>query len=449
MKTLRGILDYFRLKRQYKYSAKSIEHYQLKALKDIVSYARDKSPFYRDLYGDMTFETLDDFYKLPAINKQIMMDNFTDLNTCGIIKEDVSDYAVMREAERDHLQYYKNRYVVGLSSGTSGNKGIYITDRQLTERLPFVFLARSGIPLRLLPFKILFMLRVFSQGFDDINSPFISLSYLSTMEPLDQVIDRINTLKINILMAPPSMVNRILPRINEITADIQLIVTYAEVLSQEEKEKFKQAFASQVIEIYQASEGQMASACKHGHLHINEDLVFVELYDEEGKLITQPGKVGHKMIITNLVNYAQPLIRYEMNDLIVLDDKCPCGSNFRRIKQVLGRHDDILYFYKGEGREIQYVFPDLFVRWIIVTSDNIREFKVIQDHINSITVKVDLMDSDTGIEDRLKAKLTSELGRFEIFKPEITIVQETISLPRERNKFKRFESHVEMPGSQV
>jgi putative adenylate-forming enzyme len=269
------------------------------------------------------------------------------------------------------------------------------------------------------------------------------------MEPLNQIIDRINTLKINILMAPPSMVNRILPRINEITADIQLIVTYAEVLSQEEKEKFKQAFATQVIEIYQASEGQMASACKYGHLHINEDLVFFELYDEEGKLITQPGKVGHKMIITNLVNYAQPLIRYEMNDLIVLDDKCPCGSNFRRIKQVLGRHDDILYFYKGEGKEIQYVFPDLFVRWIIVTSDTIREFKVIQDHINIITVKVDLMDSDTDIENRLKAKLTSELKRFEIFKPEITIVQETIRLPRERNKFKRFESHVEMPRLQV
>ena len=157
--------------------------------------------------------------------------------------------------------------------------------------------------------------------------------------------------------------------------------------------------------------------------------------------------VSDKAAITAF--FTQPLIRYEMNDLIVLDDKCPCGSNFRRIKQVLGRHDDILYFYKGEGKEIQYVFPDLFVRWIIVTSDNIREFKVIQDHINSITVKVDLMDSDIGIEDRLKAKLTSELGRFEIFKPEITIVQETISLPRERNKFKRFESHVEMPGSQV
>ena len=103
----------------------------------------------------------------------------------------------------------------------------------------------------------------------------------------------------------------------------------------------------------------------------------------------------------------------------------------------------------GQFLVCQYVFPDLFVRWIIVTSDNIREFKVIQDHINSIIVKVDLMDSDTGIEDRLKAKLTSELGRFEIFKPEITIGKETIRLPRERNKFKRFESHVEMPGSQV
>lgn len=439
MRILQGMIDYMQLNRHRRYSKDQLRNYQLKQLKKLYHHATANSPFYRKLYGGRSFETLEDFYKLPLINKQLMMDNFTDLNTCGIVKEAVSEYALRRERDQDHLHYYQDQYVIGLSSGTSGNKGIYITDRSLTERLPFVFLARSGIPLRLLPFRILFMLRVFSQGFDDINSRFISLSYLSTMTPVDAVIEQINTLKINVLMAPPSMINRLLPGINEITSDIRLVVTYAEVLSLEEKEKFKRTFQAEVIEIYQASEGQMASACKYGHLHVNEDLVFVELYDERNQLIKEPDVVGHRMVITNLVNHAQPLIRYEMNDMIVLDTPCRCGSNFRRIKKVLGRHDDLLYFYR-DGQE-QYVFPDLFVRWIIVTSDKIREFKVIQYRINAITVKLDLIDSDSTIEEALTEKLTRELSHFGILEPEISIEMERIELPKERNKFKRFENH--------
>ncbi|OPL09409.1 MAG: hypothetical protein AVO33_00345 [delta proteobacterium ML8_F1] len=440
MNLLKGLLDYTRLVFHRWYPKKRIEAYQLKELKKLYRYAIAHSPFYRDLYRDAPFNSISDFYKLPVIDKKRMMDHFTELNTCGLVKEEVSDFALRRETEKAYLQYYKDRYVVGLSSGTSGNKGLFITERELTERLPFVFLARSGIPLRLLPFKILFMLRVFNQGFNDINADFISLSYLSTMEPVDRVIQTINALGINILMAPPSMINRLLPEVRRITADIRLVVTYAEVLSPVEKDRFKEVFKTEVIEIYQASEGQMASACRLGHLHINEDLVFVELYDAEGCLIGEPGVVGHRMIITNLVNYAQPLIRYEMNDMIVLDEPCPCGSKFRRIKQVLGRHDDILYFRRGD--EIQYVFPDLFVRWIIVTSDDIREFKVIQHRLNEITVDLDLLVPNAGIPDLLKAKLLRELAAYGIQNPEISINLKRIELPREKNKFKRFESHL-------
>ncbi len=440
MKIIKGLFDFLRLTMHRYYSTKRIKRYQLKQLKRIYDHAVRNSSFYRMLYKDHPFETLDDFYRLPVINKQIMMEHFTDLNTVGLVKEDVVAYAVRRELEKDHLDYYQDKYVVGLSSGTSGNKGIYVTDRELTERLPFVFLARSGIPLRLLPFRMLFMLRVFSQGFNDINATFISLSYLSTMEELDRVIERINTLNINILMAPPSMINRLLPRVGEITPDIKLVMTYAEVLSSEEKARFRNAFSAEVIEIYQASEGQMASACKCGHLHINEDLVFVELYDEHDRLIEEPGVVGHKMIVTNLVNEVQPLIRYEMNDMVVLDETCACGSRFRRIRKVLGRHDDILYFYKGG--EVQPVFPDVFVRWIIVTSDNIREFKVLQDKVNEITVIVDLIDKHIDIKKVLKEKLVCELNELGINGVKISIKYQDIHLPNEKNKYKRFESNM-------
>jgi len=438
---IRGIIDYFSLNRHlYSYSLDDLKKYQEKQLKKLIEYSIDHSEFYRREYDGFEMNSMEDFHRLPVINKKIMMDNFTDLNTCGLDLDDVMDYAVNKEVKRDFLGYYKDEYVVGLSSGTSGNKGIYVTPKAMTRRLPFVFLARSGIPLKLLPFRILFLLRVFSQGFDDIKAPMVSLKYLSTMTPIDDIIDSINDLKINILMAPPSLVRLLLPRRDDIRVPIKLIMTYAEVMEEEEKDRFKEVFHTDVIEIYQASEGQIASACKCGNLHINEDLVFVELYDDKGRAVNEASKVATRMVVTNLVNYAQPLIRYEMNDMVILGHKCPCGSSFRVIKKILGRNDDVVYLKNRQGN-IQHIFPDLISRWIITSSDNIREFRVLESLYDSLDITVDLFDYNSEAVERtvslLKERMERELEEFHI-SIDLHVKVEEISLPENMSKYKRF-----------
>jgi putative adenylate-forming enzyme len=434
-----GILDYFKLVTHRKgYSWQDIQTYQLQELQSLLDFAKKNSPFYQHSLQELTLESLSDMKKLPIINKTIMMDHFNSLNTVGLKKDDVMKYAVEKELNKDYLGYYQDQFVIGLSSGTSGNKGIYITPKSLTQKLPYVFLARSGLPLRFLPFKILFMLRVFSQGFNDINSPLISLKYLSTMTPVHEVIDHINTHKINILMAPPSMCRLLLPYTRFIKKPLKMIVTYAEVLEREEKERLQEIFECKVIEIYQASEGQFASACPLGNLHINEDLVYVELLDEHYQEITQPHVVAKHMIATNLVNRAQPLIRYEMNDLIVLDDPCPCGSHFRTIKNILGRNDDVLTFTKKDGSK-QTIFPDLMSRWIITTSENIREYKVFQHHDESLCILIDPLEKKDlyKLETVLIQRIKQECEAFEV-EVKVDIKLESISLPIDKSKYKRF-----------
>lgn len=434
------IKDYLLLtKTRNKASQKQIDVLQLAALKRLFKHAVENSSFYNQLYKGYVFETLSDFYKLPIINKKIMMTNFSTLNTLGLIKEDVMAYAVEKELNKDYLGYYKDEFVIGLSSGTSGNKGLYITPKAMTKRLPGVFLARGGISLSDLPLRIMFCLRVFSQGFDDINAPMIKLKYASTMVDEKDFISDLNKNKTNLLMAPPSFIRQLLPYIDRIKVKLKKIITYAEVLSDADKAQFERLFKTKVIEIYQASEGQIASTCKEGHLHINEDLVFIELYDKDNQLITKPNVVGHKMILTNLINEAQPLIRYEMNDMIILDEPCNCGSNFRTIKSILGRCDDNIYFY-NQKEEPQIVYADLFSRWLITTSDEIREFQVIQTKIGELDITIDADDTfDMNlVEERLDRELRmlslKGLFRFKIGK---------LELPKHTNKFKRFISKIE------
>lgn len=435
-----GIADFLRLVFHRRFSSKSkIEDYQLKELNHLIAFAKEHSSFYKETLGNTEINHLNDIKSLPIINKNILMASFDRINTVNLSKDEVMAVAVEKELNKDYLGYYKDEYVIGLSSGTSGNKGIYITPKALTERLPFVFLARSGIPLRYLPFKILFMLRVFSQGFNDINSPFISLNYLSTMTPSDEIIKQINQRKINILMAPPSLCRLLIPSSHLIRKPLKMIVTYAEVLEKEEKMRLSDVFGCRVIEIYQGSEGQFASACSHGNLHINEDLIFVELLDEQFNEVNTPHVAATHMIVTNLVNRAQPLIRYEMNDLIVLDDPCPCGSSFRTIEKILGRNDDILYFKKKDG-SIQHIFPDLFSRWIITSSENIREYKVIQNMDHSLTILLDPITSreQSVLIQQVRSRLQIELAPYDI-ECVMDIRCETISLPINRAKYKRFE----------
>jgi putative adenylate-forming enzyme len=438
---LQGIRDYRLLNRHlYRFSGEEIRAYQLAELQKLVAFSTKRSRFYGDLYKGLSVESLEDFRHLPSINKHIMMDHFDDINTCGLKLAAVRDYAVQRELRKEYLGYYQDQFVIGLSSGTSGNKGIYVTPKSMTERLPFVFLARSGLSTGNLPFRILFLLRVFSQGFEDINAPLIHLNYLSTMTPVDEIIRRINDDRINILMAPPSLVRQLLPWAGTITRPLQMIVSYAEVLEQEEKERFQRSFGTRVIEIYQASEGQIGSACRCGNLHINEDLVYIELYDRNGEPVDRPGPLATRMLLTNLINTAQPLIRYEMNDLIQLSERCPCGSSFRVIDKVLGRHDDVLYLANRNG-VLQPVYPDLVSRWIITTSDSIREFQVSQVSRSKLEFTIDVLDStgETGaaVADRLRARLMSELSSYGV-DADVDIRIEAIRLPETMSKYKRF-----------
>lgn len=438
MGLMQGIRDYRRLTRQfYRLDTKQLQDYQKNEVLSLVEHVCEKSLFYARTFSGLDVSSLPDYATLPTINKQVMMDNFDDLNTVGVRKADAMAYAMEKELDKDYFGYYLDKFVVGLSSGTSGNKGLYLTPRELTERAPALFLARGGLPLSLLPFRILFMLRVFSQGFQDLAAPGITINYKSSMTPPEDLIAAANAIRANILMAPPSLLRVLLPLADRLHRKPRRIVSYAEVLESEEKKRLSLVFGCPVVEIYQTSEGQIGSACSHGNLHINEDLVYVELLDESGHAIG-PGQRSHTMLVTNLVNRAQPLLRYEMNDILELGEPCPCGSSFRTIARVIGRNDDVMWIRTKTGGT-RALFPDLISRWIITTDDAIREFRVVQKNPELLEVTLDMPTSTE--KDSIAARLTERFER-EILAFDMScrldIKMDTISLPADGAKLKRF-----------
>jgi putative adenylate-forming enzyme len=375
-------------------SAAETAQYQARKAQNIVRYAVRHAPYFARLYQG---HDLNQVWSLPTVNKTAMMENLTEYSTAGLTRQEIMAFCEHVERTRDFSLRLKG-INVGMSSGTSGNKGVEITTRREENYARAAFFARFPFPKAKI--DMAFILRVSSPAFriDVFGHRLTYISQLNTREAICQQLERLDP---NVLAAPPSML-RILAREVEhgrlSIAPIEL-VSYAEVLTPDDRAFLQQVFNCPVYEIYKATEGAIAISCREGSLHVNEDLVALELLDDEG-LPTPPGIPSRRTVVTDLHKTSQPIIRYELNDVITISPcPCPCGSAFRVIEQIQGRADDLFWGSRVDDGQMQFIFADYIRRAIVLLSEQILEYQVTQlapDH-----VRVRLLVDDPSAHERI------------------------------------------------
>ena len=122
-----------------------------------------------------------------------------------------------------------------------------------------------------------------------------------------------------------------------------------EQLADPVRARIAQAFGSRIRESYGASEClSIAWDCSRGALHVNTDWVILEPVDRNGRPVPA-GTASHTVLLTNLANHVQPLIRYDLGDSVTMGTvRCACGSPFPTLR-VEGRRDDVLEFDGTQG----------------------------------------------------------------------------------------------------
>ena len=133
------------------------------------------------------------------------------------------------------------------------------------------------------------------------------------------------------------------------------VISVAEVLEAQDRALIVQAFGA-VHEIYQATEGFLASTCEHGVLHLNEEYVHVEpqwLDREQRRFVP---------VITDFTRITQPIVRYRLDDILLARARpCLCGRATRAIDGIEGRCDDMLVLPAADDESIS-VFADVLTR---------------------------------------------------------------------------------------
>jgi putative adenylate-forming enzyme len=407
--TLSPVLFYFLCKYRFgHWGTQDIERYRNNKLRDIVNYAAGHSPFFRSLYRD---HKLSDFHALPSVNKEIMMDNFSGYNTLCLEKAELENFALRVEQKRDFSSRYRNLNI-GMSSGTSGNKGLIITTRREELYLKAMYFSRLVLPPRQ-KLNCAFILRVSSPAFA-FGLFGHRLTYINQLQPIEQIISAISMLNPNVVSAPPSMLNLLADESASGRLKVRpaLVYSYAEVLYPDVRDHITRVFGCPIHEIYQGSEGCYAMTCREGRLHINEDVVFLELFNRDCSR-TMPGNPCFRLLVTDLHKHSQPVIRYELNDIITISpEPCPCGSQFRVIASVQGRADNLFWGLRNGSLRKQFVYPDYIARKIISISGQIRDYQVIQNGYTDITVRL-LLNQGADIS-RISPMITA--GIREIFR---------------------------------
>jgi phenylacetate-coenzyme A ligase PaaK-like adenylate-forming protein len=116
-----------------------------------------------------------------------------------------------------------------------------------------------------------------------------------------------------------------------------------EVCTPPVREAVREAWGLELSEFWGCSEGTYAFPCGVGEgMHVADDLVILEPVDAEGRVVPF-GQPADRVLLTNLYNRDQPLIRYDLVDAVTItDEPCPCGCTHRRITDVRARLDGVL-----------------------------------------------------------------------------------------------------------
>ena len=185
------------------------------------------------------------------------------------------------------------------------------------------------------------------------------------------------------------------------------VMTSAGTLHPQMRKTIERALGAPVFNRYGAREvGDVACECdRHQGLHVSAPWQYVEILRPDGAP-AGPGEDG-ELVITNLANYAMPLIRYRIGDLGSWAGKpCSCGRSWPLLARVSGRVVDM--FLTSDGRRIPGGY---FVFLMLDTHSWVQRYQVVQESLGRVEVYLQVRD-----EQRALANAQAEGIRLEIIK---------------------------------
>ena len=381
--------------------------------RSLLDHAHARSLFYRQHHGVTLRGARPAWTDLPPVTKPQLMQHFDDW---------VTDRTITRAAVQDFLADpgkigtdFLRRYAVWTSSGTSGEPGIFVQDSAalavystlLESRMDRRFATQRWWALASTGAMGPWGLRPRSALVAALDGHYAGVSFwsrqcrfnpvtgsesraFSVTAPIRQLCDELQAWRPAFLASYPSMLVELARQQEAGHLRLMPLALWSggEGLAASTRDWIESVFGAPVINDYGASEClAIAFECPHGRLHLNDDWVLLEPVDAQDQPVPV-GTASHSVLLTNLANRVQPLIRYRLGDSVTTHpDDCPCG-NHRPSFTVEGRCDDTLHFPNAAG-DMVHLSP-MAVTTALEEGADVHRFQLRQTASDALELRLDL-----------------------------------------------------------
>ena len=379
---------------------------QEKRLKEVVAFAKMHSPYYAKLYEgiDVNDFALSD---LPPVNKVDLMAHFDEWLTDRNVKlEDLNEF--MKDLDNIGRKY-NGKYIIFTTSDSTGNPLVALCDKTTNNVMSGINLMRSFARKKDMTSFIKNggkTIGVFANGGfylsnSSVRARLLSMPWkknkiavTSALLPTTEIVKQLNDFNPTMLGGYPSNLELLIEeqKSGRLHINPVIIMTGGEYLSDDLRNRLAEAFHCYVQTSYGCTEGgTLACECMETHFHVNDDWVIVEAVDKDNNPVPD-GVQTDKILLTNLFNYTQPFIRYEITDRVVMHhDGCKCGNPSPWLS-IEGRTDDVVSFSEN-GKEIKVAPLPIYAT--LKEVHELRRFQLVVYKDNQIEFR---MESTSGID---------------------------------------------------
>lgn len=355
-------------KTQY-FDHEKLNNYQIEKLVNLIDYASENIPYYIQKFQGLEYTNDDiknNFYKFPLLTKIDVRDNVTSLSSLN------SPYLLTKKT----------------SGGSTGQAVIVSKDRRSSaSQRALMYRGYRWVGLDIGDKQIRFWgvpinaLSRFKYTLIDYFMNRIRLSAFKFHETdLLKYYKKIVKFKPDYFYGYTSMLYEFAQFVKKKKLDgkiigLKAIISTSEVLYDAQKSLLEEVFNCRVYNEYGCGEfGPVAFECEHGKMHINSENILLEII-QDGKP-AKPGEPG-EIVLTELNNYAMPLIRYRMGDIgTISHDKCSCGRGLPVLEKITGRALD--FIVGNNGRKVHGEYFNYLMEEIQDKEKAIKQFQIVQ-----------------------------------------------------------------------
>jgi phenylacetate-CoA ligase len=430
-----------------RWSRDHLQAWQAERLRALLRHATTTSPYYREVLGPDAATGDVSLRELPTLPKATLMDDFDRIVTDPRLRRaELEAHLASTDPGRSLLGGYR----VFATAGTTGMRGLFIySDEEFATWIatclrgmacwgltPTTRLAGIGSPSPLHISNQLYAVLLAGRP--------SGMPRLTVTTPLPDLVAALNASQPEALTAYPSIAAQLAEeQLNgQLRIAPSLVATTSEVLTTDMRHRIHTAWSLDPINLYGTTEAAVVAAGRQHQtgMDILEDLVIVEVVDHHNHPVP-PGIPGHKVLLTNLVNHTQPLIRYELTDSVTLAaGPNPLGLPYTRITAIDGRSDDIITLEAPGGGQVA-VHP-FRLRAPFAALPDVRQYQI---HHDPTGLHVRVVLRPTAPQDtlqRIHAALANELQAAGAVAPPIEVIP-VPELPRDPGhgaKFKLIQS---------